>query len=95
MKIYKKDILDFKLLKKITKNTDLLIHAAAESHVDNSFRLNDNFIKTNVLGTKNIIQACMINKVKKIIHISTDEIYGEIFKEVLVKMIGLILKSLF
>ena len=80
LKIYKKDILDFKLLKKITKNTDLLIHAAAESHVDNSFRLNDNFIKTNVLGTKNIIQACMINKVKKIIHISTDEIYGEIFK---------------
>ena len=48
--------------------------------MDNSFRLNDNFIKTNVLGTKNVIQASKINKVKKIIHISTDEIYGEIFK---------------
>ena len=58
----------------------MLVHAAAESHVDNSFRLNDNFIKTNVLGTKNVIQASKINKVKKIIHISTDEIYGEIFK---------------
>ncbi len=80
LKIYKKDILDFKFVKKITKKTDLLVHAAAESHVDNSFRLNDNFIKTNVLGTKNVIQASKINKVKRIIHISTDEIYGEIFK---------------
>ena len=80
LKIYKNDILNFKLIKKITKNTDLLIHAAAESHVDNSFRLNDDFIKTNVLGTKNILQACKENKVSKILHISTDEIYGEIFK---------------
>ena len=80
LKIYKNDILNFKLIKKITKNTDLLIHAAAESHVDNSFRLNDDFIKTNVLGTKNILQACKENKVGKILHISTDEIYGEIFK---------------
>ena len=79
LKVYKKDILDFKFLKKITKDTDLLIHAAAESHVDNSYRLNDDFIKTNVLGTKNILQVCKENKVKKIIHISTDEIYGEIF----------------
>lgn len=80
LKIYKNDILNFKLIKKITKKTDLLIHAAAESHVDNSFRLNDEFIQTNVLGTKNILQACKENKVSKILHISTDEIYGEIFK---------------
>ena len=35
---------------------------------------------TNVLGTKNVMQACKENNVKKILHISTDEIYGEIFK---------------
>ena len=35
---------------------------------------------TNVLGTKNVIEACKINKVSKIIHVSTDEIYGEIYK---------------
>tara|TARA_Y100000590_G_C15524022_1_gene940492 strand:+ start:81 stop:1043 length:963 start_codon:yes stop_codon:yes gene_type:complete len=78
--IFKKDILNFNFIKKVTKNTDLLIHAAAESHVDNSYRLNDDFIKTNVLGTKNVMQACKENKIKKILHISTDEIYGEIFK---------------
>ena len=80
LKIIKKDILDLKILKKITKKADLVIHAAAESHVDNSFQLNDDFILTNVLGTKNVMQACKENKVKKILHISTDEIYGEIFR---------------
>ena len=80
VKIYRKNILNFKYVKKITSKADLVIHAAAESHVDNSFRLNDDFVMTNVLGTKNIMQACKENKVKKIIHFSTDEIYGEIFK---------------
>ncbi len=80
LKVFKKNILDFKTVKKIISNSDLVIHAAAESHVDNSFRLNDDFVMTNVLGTKNIMQACKENKVKKILHISTDEIYGEIFK---------------
>ncbi len=80
VKIFRKNILNFKVLKKITKGTELLIHAAAESHVDNSFRLNDDFVMTNVLGTKNVMQACKENNIKKIIHISTDEIYGEIFR---------------
>ena len=79
VKIYKDDILNFKRLKKIISNADLVIHAAAESHVDNSFQLNDDFVMTNVLGTKNVMQVCKENKVKKILHISTDEIYGEIF----------------
>lgn len=74
------DILNFNSLKKIIHNADLVIHAAAESHVDNSFRLDDGFVMTNVLGTKNVMQACKDNNVKKILHISTDEIYGEIFK---------------
>ena len=58
----------------------MILYAAAESHVDNSYQLNDEFINTNVLGTKNVLQACKENHVKKIIHVSTDEIYGEIFR---------------
>tara|TARA_B100000242_G_C43034516_1_gene482217 strand:- start:259 stop:1218 length:960 start_codon:yes stop_codon:yes gene_type:complete len=80
LKIYKTDILNFQRLKHITLKADLVIHAAAESHVDNSFQLKDDFVVTNVLGTKNVMQACKENNVKKILHISTDEIYGEIFK---------------
>ena len=74
------DILNFNSLKKIIYNADLVVHAAAESHVDNSFQLDDGFVMTNVLGTKNVMQACKDNNVKRILHISTDEIYGEIFK---------------
>ena len=80
VKLIKDDICNFKNLLKHTKNANLMIHVAAESHVDNSYNLNDNFIMTNVLGTKNVIEACKINKVSKIIHVSTDEIYGEIYK---------------
>ena len=80
LKIIKKDLIDLKSLKKFSINTDILIHAAAESHVDNSFNLTNDFIKTNVIGTKNVLDACKYNKIKKIIHISTDEIYGEIRK---------------
>ena len=80
LKIIKKDLSDYNALKKYSKNTDILIHAAAESHVDNSFNLTNEFIKTNVVGTKNVLDACKFNKVKKIIHLSTDEIYGEIYK---------------
>jgi len=80
IKIIKKDITDHKNMEKNIKNSDLVINAAAESHVDNSFNLNDNFILTNVLGTKRVLDCCKKFKIKKIIHISTDEVYGEIFK---------------
>ncbi len=80
VKVIKKDINNYKELKKHSKNTNILIHAAAESHVDKSFNLTNEFIYTNVLGTKNILDVCKEHKIKKIIHISTDEVYGEIYK---------------
>ena len=78
--LIKKNILNFEELKNATKGVDLLVHAAAESHVDQSYKLKDDFIKTNVLGTKNILEVSKINNIKKIIHISTDEVYGETYK---------------
>jgi len=80
IKIVIGDINNFNLLLKLTYKADLLIHLAAESHVDRSFNSVKRFIITNVQGTRNILDACLINKVKKIIHVSTDEVYGEIFK---------------
>ena len=80
IKIIKKDIINFNTLQKHIKGSDLVIHAAAESHVDNSFQLSDEFLITNVLGTKHILDACKKYKIKKIIHVSTDEVYGEIIK---------------
>ena len=51
-----------------------------ESHVDNSFGNSKIFPKTNIMGTHNIIELSRYYSVKKIIHISTDEVYGDILK---------------
>jgi len=80
VKIIKADINNLQRLVNASKSVDLLIHVAAESHVDNSFKLSNKFILTNVLGTSNVMEAARLNKIKKIIHVSTDEIYGEILR---------------
>ena len=74
---FKGDLNNTKLLKKLLKNVDLALNVAAESHVDNSFGNSLKFTKTNTLGTHSFLESCRINNVKKIIHISTDEVYGE------------------
>ena len=81
VKIIKSDINNLKKLVNASRNVDLLIHVAAESHVDKSYKLSNKFIITNVLGTSNVMEACKRNNIKRIIHVSTDEVYGEIYKD--------------
>ena len=56
------DICDYKKLNKIIKqfNPDIVVHFAAESHVDNSIKAPGQFIQTNIYGTYNILRS--INK---------------------------------
>lgn len=57
---------------------DYIVHFAAESHVDNSISNGLPFVKTNVEGTFNLIECAKKNlTLKKFIHISTDEVYGD------------------
>jgi len=57
---------------------DYIVHFAAESHVDNSIKDGKPFIKTNVEGTFNLLECARQNpNLKKFIHISTDEVYGD------------------
>ncbi|HTK84199.1 MAG TPA: dTDP-glucose 4,6-dehydratase [Patescibacteria group bacterium] len=74
------DIVDPGTCERAVKGADLVIHAAAESHVDNSFGNSYEFTKTNVAGTHCLIEAARRAKVERFIHVSTDEVYGEVLK---------------
>jgi len=74
--VAKKEVLDnfFKLEKKF----DLIVHFAAESHVDRSISNGKEFIESNIVGTFNLLEGLRNNAAKKMIHISTDEVYGSL-----------------
>ncbi|KML22990.1 dTDP-glucose 4,6-dehydratase [Priestia aryabhattai] len=57
---------------------EALIHFAAESHVDKSIQNADNFIDANIVGTYQLLKQLSKGFVKKMIHISTDEVYGSL-----------------
>lgn len=74
------DICDKGLVDKLFKeeNFDYVINFAAESHVDRSFIYPELFYKTNVEGTKILLEASLKNNVKRFHQVSTDEVYGEL-----------------
>ena len=57
---------------------DYVIHFAAESHVDRSITDPETFIRTNVLGTQVLLDATRESGITKFVHISTDEVYGDL-----------------
>ena len=74
-------ICDKELLKRIFDmyNIEYIVHFAAQTHVDNSFDNSINYTIDNILGTHQLIECCRLyGNIKKFIHISTDEVYGEI-----------------
>jgi len=80
-KFFKADINDFNFISFILSeyNIDAIIHFAAQSHVDNSFDTSLQYTKDNIMGTHTLLEASRIyNKLKRFIHISTDEVYGEV-----------------
>ena len=61
-----------------THKIDMVIHFAAQSHVQNSFEDSLQFTKDNILGTHVLLESCRkYGKIQKFIHVSTDEVYGE------------------
>ena len=72
----KGDICDPQIVKKAMKNVDIIVHFAAESHVDRSIIDPSIFVKTNVLGTQVLLNEAIRAKVRRFHHISTDEVFG-------------------
>lgn len=72
------DICDPSIVRQSVKSDDVIVHFAAESHVDRSILGPSEFIQTNVLGTQLLLTAAVENKAKMFLHVSTDEVYGSI-----------------
>jgi dTDP-glucose 4,6-dehydratase len=60
------------------RNCDAVVHFAAESHVDRSIEDASAFVRTNVDGTHNMLEACRKAGVPRFVHVSTDEVYGSL-----------------
>ncbi len=76
-KFVKGDICDVELVDNLIKNCDAIVHFAAESHVDRSILDSSPFIKTNILGTVNLLNAAQKYN-KRFHHVSTDEVFGSL-----------------
>lgn len=70
------NITNKELVDKIMKDVDLVVHFAAESHVDRSILNPGIFLQTNVMGTHVLLESALENKVDHFHHISTDEVFG-------------------
>lgn len=77
-KFVKGDISDAALVNDLVKGVDLVVHFAAESHVDRSIMDSSDFIRTNVLGTQVLLEAAKNNGKVRFHHISTDEVFGSL-----------------
>ncbi len=76
----KGDICDRDLVEKVLREYQIeaVVHFAAESHVDRSILGPDAFVRTNVVGTATLLEKARAAGVKRFVHVSTDEVYGDL-----------------
>jgi dTDP-glucose 4,6-dehydratase len=72
------DICDLPTLVRALDGHDAVLHFAAESHVDRSITGPADFVVTNCVGTNAVMQACRQVGISRVVHISTDEVYGSV-----------------
>ncbi len=78
LQFVKGDICDGPLVDSVLAAADVVVHFAAESHVDRSITGAAEFVRTNVLGTQTVLDAALRSGVTKVVAVSTDEVYGSI-----------------
>jgi dTDP-glucose 4,6-dehydratase len=74
----KGDIGDFEAVKNVMKDCDMVVNFAAETHVDRSIEDPGVFVKTDVIGTYNLLESVRKYDIERYLQISTDEVYGSI-----------------
>ena len=78
LEIVRGDICDAPLVDATLAGHDVVVHFAAESHVDRSITGPAAFVTTNVLGTQTLLDAALRHGTRRFVHVSTDEVYGSI-----------------
>lgn len=74
------DVADPRAVDRAMRGVDAVVHFAAESHVDRSILDASAFLRTNVTGTQVLLDAAVRHKVRRFLHVSTDEVYGSVRK---------------
>ena len=74
----KGDICDLNIVDKAMQGIDVIVHFAAESHVDRSIKKPSDFVVTNVVGTQVLLDMTLKHNIERFHHISTDEVYGSL-----------------
>lgn len=72
------DICDAERVDALVKRSDAVVHFAAESHVDRSIADATAFVRTNVIGTQTLLDACRRHGNVRFHHVSTDEVFGSL-----------------
>ena len=72
------DICDAKLVRDAIRGVDAVVNVAAATHVDRSLMEPDEFLKTDVFGVFTLLEAVRDLKIPRLLHISTDEVYGSV-----------------
>jgi len=74
----KADVCDSQAVDQAMKEIDIVVHFAAETHVDRSISSSAEFVKTNVIGTQILLDSALKHKIKRFHHVSTDEVFGDL-----------------
>ncbi|SCL52210.1 dTDP-glucose 4,6-dehydratase [Micromonospora chersina] len=78
LRLVRGDIRDPALVDATVAGHDVVMHFAAESHVDRSIAAAADFVTTNVVGTQTLLDAALRHGVRRFVQVSTDEVYGSI-----------------
>jgi len=70
------DVRDLEMLSTVMKGHDYVIHLAAQAFIPMSYQLPVNMAETNAVGSLNVFKACLDNQVKRVVHVSSSEVYG-------------------
>jgi dTDP-glucose 4,6-dehydratase len=72
------DVCDAKLVRDVAQGVDAIVNMAAETHVDKSLLEPDAFLRTDVFGVFTLLEAVRELKIPRLLHVSTDEVYGSV-----------------